>query len=186
MDDRLREMLDHHDIRTLLAEYCHGCDRHDYLRMADTYHEDSWDDHGNYKMPGKEFAAVAVTENLRDANMLMHHLGQSLIRVDGDEAGADTYFLASVSTTENGKEVINQIAGRYVDHLERRDGSWKIKKRICVREWSISLPVDRDWLAGHDFVMGQRSGSDPSFAALGIEHRGFPAGSIAPADRQAL
>lgn len=183
MDDQLQEMLDHHDIRVLLSEYCHACDRHDYLRMADTYHDDSWDDHGNYKMPGKEFAVVAVAANLKDANMVMHHLGQSLINVDGDKAGADTYFLASVSTTEGGKEVINQIAGRYVDRLERLDGTWKIKTRICVREWSISLPVDRDWLAGHDFVMGQRSGSDPSYAALGIEHGGLPLDSDAPADR---
>jgi hypothetical protein len=180
MEDRLREMLDHHDIRTLLAEYCHGCDRHDYLRMADTYHDDSWDDHGNYKLPGKEFAVEAITANLKDANMLMHHLGQSLIRVDGDEAGADTYFIASVSTTEDGKEVINQIAGRYVDRLERLAGKWKIKTRVCVREWSISLPVDRDWLTGHDFVTGKRSGSDPSYPALGIEHRGFPPGVQAP------
>ena len=183
MDDRLREMLDHHEIRTLLAEYCHGCDRHDYQRMADTYADESWDDHGMYKMPGKEFAVTAVTANLKDANMLMHHLGQSLIRVDGDQAGSDTYFLASVSSTEDGKEVINQIAGRYVDRLERQDGSWKIRERITVREWSISLPVDRDWLAGHDFVMGQRSGSDASYAALGIEHGGYPVGAVIPVDR---
>lgn len=183
MEDRLRELLDHHDIRTLLAEYCHGCDRHDYRRMADTYAEESWDDHGDYKMPGKEFAVEAITANLKDANMLMHHLGQSLIRVDGDTAGADTYFLASVSSTEDGKEVINQIAGRYVDRLERIEGAWKISKRICVREWSISLPVDRDWLAAQDFVMGQRSGKDASYAALGIEHGGYPAGSPPPADR---
>ena len=183
MDNRLQSMLDHHDIRTLLAEYCFGCDRHDYTRMADTYADESWDDHGNYKMPGKAFAVQAITENLTGANMLMHHLGQSLIRVEGDHAGADTYFLASVSTTEDGKEVINQIAGRYVDRFERQDGQWKIKRRICVREWSISSPVDRDWLSGHDFVMGQRSGSDAAYVALGIEHLGFPPGTEAPADR---
>ena len=149
--------------------------------MANTYSEDSWDDHGDYKMPGKEFAVEAITANLKDANMLMHHLGQSLIKVDGDLAGADTYFIASVGTTEDGKEVINQIAGRYVDQLERRNGNWKIKKRICVREWSISLPVDRDWLAGQAFVMGERSGGDPSYVVLGIEHGGFPQGVKAPA-----
>lgn len=174
MNERLREIIDHHDIRILLSEYCHGCDRHDYLRMADTYHEDSWDDHGTRKMPGKAFAEEAVSTNLVWSNMLMHQLGQSLIRVDGDAAGAETYFIAFLSRTEDGREVINQIGGRYVDGLERRDGRWKIKHRICVREWSLSVPVEHDWLANQPFVRGERSGLDPSYAALGIEHRGFP------------
>lgn len=181
MDDRLQDMLDQHEIRVMLAEYCFGCDRHDYRRMADAYHEDSWDDHGDYKMAGRDFAIEAITSNLRDANMLMHHLGQSLIRVTGDKAGAETYFIASVSTTENGMEVINQIAGRYVDKLERRNGKWKIKDRICVKEWSISLPVARDWLANADFVRGQRSGHDPSYAVLGIQHLGYPEQAEPPA-----
>jgi hypothetical protein len=176
MDDRLREMLDHHDIRTLLSEYCHGCDRYDYLRMADTYHEDSWDDHGDRKMPGKAFAAEAVGTNLHYANLCMHHLGQSLIRVDGDVAGAETYFIAFLGTTEEGKEVINQIGGRYVDKLERREGRWKIKHRICVREWSLSVPVGKDWLAEQAFVRGQKSGSDVSYAVLGMQHMGYPPG----------
>lgn len=168
MDPRLQEMLDHHEIRRLLAEYCHGCDRSDEDRMAGVYADDSWDDHGPAKMSGQAFAARAIGNLNAASDMCMHHLGQSLIAVAGDTAGADTYFLATLRRTVDGAEVLDQMGGRYVDRLERHAGAWRIKHRVCVREWSIRLPVTEDWLAGQPWVAGERSAADPSYAVLGI------------------
>ena len=172
MDPRLQEMLNHHEIRNVLAEYCHGCDRSDVSRMAGVYWEDSWDDHGPAKMPGRDFTKRAIGSLNTASDTCMHHLGQSLIRVDGggdgNRAGAETYFIASLRRTLESGEVLDQMGGRYVDQLERRDGIWKIKHRVCIREWSIRLPVAEDWLAGQPYVAGERSGRDPSYAALGL------------------
>jgi len=43
LDPRLQELLDHHEIRKHLAEYCHACDRGDEALMASCYTgPDSW------------------------------------------------------------------------------------------------------------------------------------------------
>src|SRR3546814_18799019 len=89
---------------------------------------------------------------------MFHLLGQSQIRVDGDVAGADSYFRAvSRNTGDDGVVMCNQLGGRFVDYLERVDGGWKIKKRIVVRDWSISMPVTADWTALAKLRDGLRS-----------------------------
>lgn len=176
MDPRLQDMLDHHEIRQLLATYCHGCDRGDEVEMAGTYSAESWDDHGPRKMEGRRFSIETIEESLRTTKLVSHLLGQSLIQVAGDSAGAETYFIATVVYPgRNGMaDVFNQLGGRYVDTLARENGAWKIAKRICVREWSISHPTERDWLAGKGFAEARRDGADPSYAALGLIHAGNP------------
>ena len=176
MDARLQEMLDHFEIRKTLAQYCHGCDRGDELRMAGVYSEGSWDDHGPLKAPGPEFARVMMRTILSDTTTLYHLLGQSLVRVDGDQAGAETYFFAiSQMTREDGVPLCNQLGGRFVDKLVRENGIWKIKHRTAVRDWTISLPIDADWEA-KSLRQGQRSNSDPSFEVLGLKHNGIAPG----------
>ena len=172
---RLQELLDHHDIRQLLASYCHGCDRMDEVEMASTYAAESWDDHGPRKMPGKPFAIATVGEALETTTVVSHQLGQSLIRVDGDSAGAETYFIATLMyPPKDGVDTLNQLGGRYVDRLVREGGAWRIKSRICVREWSVSQPVAGDWLGRAGFFPTQRGQADVSYAALGITHSGNP------------
>jgi len=177
MDERLQEMLDHYEITKTLNEYCHSCDRCDEVQMAGVYLEDSWDDHGVVKAAGPEFARLMIASVLSDTNSLSHMLGQSLINIDGDEAGTETYFLAvSHDTREDGVEMCNQLGGRYVDKLRRENGRWRIKHRVVVRDWSISMPVEHDWVADVGLKEGQRSNADPSFAVLGIVHSGVPSG----------
>jgi hypothetical protein len=176
IDRRLREMLDHYEIRKVLARYCQGCDRLDRARMASVYEEDSWDDHGPYKSSGHEFTATITDALARNSYMCSHQLGQSSVNVSGDEAGAETYFIASLRRpSDDGGEVLHQMGGRYVDTLQRQDGEWKIKRRICVRDWSIDHLLKSDWLRDSNFVNGMRSEEDPAYAALRISHSGAPA-----------
>jgi hypothetical protein len=178
MNQILQEIIDHHEIRKLLAVYCHGCDRGDEQRMASVYLDDGWDDHGTYKGPGKGFAKYVMNMLATGSIKFAHSLGQSLINVKEDEAGAETYFVASgIETNPEGRKIGNLIFGRYVDTLRRTDGSWKILKRVCVRDWSISLDVEKDWLEHSNFVAGELSGDDPSYAVLGLKHPGLRAGS---------
>ncbi len=173
MDPRLQELLDHHEIRQLLAMYCHACDRADEVAMAATYCADSWDDHGKRKMGGAQFSWETVEESLRTTTVVSHQLGQSLIRVDGDEGGAETYFIATVVYPKaEGGNILNQLGGRYVDTLRREGGKWLIGKRLCVREWSASHPIEQDWLAGGGFIETRRGAADESWAVLGFAHSG--------------
>lgn len=175
MDPRLQEMLDHHEITRVLAEYCHGCDRGDVEHMGSVYWPDSWDDHGHLKTDGPDFARRMSAQIARDTQTLTHLLGQSLIKVDGDEAGAETYFIAVArAAREDGTQLCNQLGGRFVDKLERREGQWKIKHRIVVRDWGVTIPMESDWTEHAGLFDGLRSAADPSYVALGIPHRGGP------------
>lgn len=179
MDEaRLQEMWDHHEIRQLLATYCHGCDRGDEVEMASVYAADSWDDHGTRKMEGRRFSVETVEECLRLTKVVHHTLGQSYIRVKGDEAGAETYFIATViypdAEDENAPDTLNLLGGRYVDALVREEGAWKISRRLCVREWSSTQPIESDWLAGAGFIPGRTGPADVSWDVLGLSHAGNP------------
>jgi hypothetical protein len=171
MDPRLQMLLDERDIRRLLAEYAHGCDRCDGALMGSVYAPESWDDHGNVKASGQEFARV-MTEEIIPASCetLSHLLGQSLIEIDGDSARAETYYIAVTRSVVGEVPMCNQLGGRYVDRLERSDGAWKVSHRVCVRDWSVSLEVQTDAFAKSGLTPGARGPGDPGVALLGLAH----------------
>jgi hypothetical protein len=178
LNDTLQEIIDHHEIKKVLNVYCHGCDRGDEPRMASIYAEESWDNHGFYRGPGKPFAKQVMDRMLENEVKFTHLLGQSQIKVTGDEAGAETYFIANGNhKNDKGQEVVDLMGGRFVDKLVREFGQWKVKDRVVVRDWSISLDAEKDWLEEMDFVEGQLSQHDPSYAVLGLLHPGLPPGA---------
>jgi hypothetical protein len=173
MDSQLQEMRDHHEIRKVLTLYCHACDRGDAELMASVYTgEDSFDDHGLVQAPGPEYA-TKMTANIRErTDAVWHVLGQSMITVDGDTAGAETFFLGYMRLKPNdGVAKLNQLAGRFIDRLVRIDGQWKIKHRTCVRDTSITLRVEEDMQAGYGMKPGTRDGADLGAALIGVAHR---------------
>ncbi|MEW9856328.1 nuclear transport factor 2 family protein [Novosphingobium sp. M1R2S20] len=173
MSNVLQEMIDHHEIRKVLSAYCAACDRCDQPAMAAVYADESWDDHGPRSGRGADFAKV-ITDEMRHVNSLSHLLGQSTISVTGDEAGAETYFLAVMRVNaDQGGEVINQLGGRFIDTLVREEGAWKIRHRVAVRDWSITLPVDQDYIGAQGLKPGKRA-EDIRFAALRTAHSGVP------------
>jgi hypothetical protein len=174
LNDRLQEMLDHHDIRNLLSTYCHGCDRGDGAMMAGVYAEGSWDDHGRYKGTGQGFTEQVMRQFIDEGARCVHLLGQALIEVNDNRAAAESYFLATIFTKDaHGEEVLTLLGGRYIDTLQRDAEGWKIKSRVAVRDWSRKLDATIDPLANDNFVEGKMSGDDPSYAALNLQHSGL-------------
>ena len=173
MDLRLQEMIDCHEIRKALALYCHACDRGDAALMASVYTgEDSFDDHGLVQAPGPEYAMRMTANILERTDAVWHVLGQSMITIDGDTAGAETFFLGFMRLKPvDGVSRLNQLAGRFVDRFERIGGEWKIHHRTCVRDTSITLRVEEDMQAGYGIKPGTRDASDPGVALIGIAHR---------------
>lgn len=163
---RLQELWDHHRIRQLLATYCHGCDRDDLAQMASVYAEESWDDHGPNKCDGKHFSRIILDQARQSMRVVSHQLGQSLIRIDGDRAATETYFVATLVSAQD-ETSLTQLGGRYVDTLERDGDEWRIKERLCVRDWSTSGTIDPGYLADSGFIEGVRDASDVSWSRLG-------------------
>ena len=175
LDSRLRDMLDQHEIRRVLAEYCNACDRADGTMMEACYTgDDSFDDHGTVKASGPEYVAVMMDRIVERTEVMSHILGQSLINVDGDTASAETFFIGffRLPGDEGEPAMMTQLVGRFVDKLERRDGRWKIRHRTCVRDTSITVPVEQDAYAAFGFVEGARDASDAGAALLSLAHHG--------------
>jgi hypothetical protein len=172
----LQELIDYHDIRKMLAVYCHGCDRGDGPKMASVYGKDSFDNHGTYKGPGLEYPKVVMDNLYENGTKVTHLLGQSQINVNGSRASGETYFLASiVAKDESGQDIVTFLSGRYVDTMVKEGGQWKIDKRLCVRDHSITLDIKKDWLKDAPFLQGLLSGKDVSYDVLGLPpHAGLP------------
>ncbi len=171
MDAQFQEMFDHFQIRKVLADYCRGSDRVDQALMASVYAQDSWDDHGVVQASGPDFARIMCERIRTGTDSLSHLLGQSTITVDGDAAGAETYFLAVAhDVSSDGTPMCNQLGGRFVDSLAREDGEWKVKNRKVLRDWSVAIPVHHDWVLSNTLTRGRRSNEDHSYKVLGTTH----------------
>lgn len=167
MDPRLQRLIDRQEILDVLHQYAHGCDRADEPRIADVYHPEARDNHGAYNGNGREFAKVVCT-NTSERETMSHLMGQSQISIDGDTAGSETYFNATIQRLVDDVRYIDMMGGRYVDTLERRDGQWRILDRVCTCEWSMTLKVEDEWHERGLFVQGTYSKNDVSYRTLGL------------------
>lgn len=169
MNDRLQMMLDHFDIREVIEAYVHGCDRGDLEAVKDCYHPDSYDHHGPLAGPGHKFAADCVDSLRTYWTSCTHLLGQSRIKVDGDMAGAETHYFASLTRDQDGTAMLDQQVGRYVDRFERRDGVWRILDRRCIQDWAYSIPQGESFVDRAEFLKGARAPEDISYEVLDLE-----------------
>ena len=95
METALQEMLDHFEIPKVLALYCHACGRCDAELLASVYTgADSFDDHGIIRTSGPEYARQITAMIQETSTVISHTLGQSIILLNGDEAEAQTFFVA--------------------------------------------------------------------------------------------
>ncbi len=168
MNERVQMMLDHFEIRELIEGYVHACDRGDLAGVKDCYWEDSYDHHGPLAGPGWQFATDCVQSLSEYWRNCTHLLGQSRIRVEGDGAGVETFYFASLSRDQDGEAMLDLTVGRYIDRMERRDGIWRIKDRRCTQEWAISVPQGEAFIDRESFLTGAKGESDLAFAALGL------------------
>ena len=90
--------------------------------------------------------------------------------MEGDTAHTDTYCVAHhVSKPDAAGTQSDMILGlRYVDRFERRDGRWRIAKRVCAFDWTTTVAVDAatryQFEAG--WTVGARDRSDITYTGV--------------------
>lgn len=183
----LRDLIARQEIQDCLTRCARGVDRLDAEVIRSAYHPDAVDDHGMFVGGRDEFVAWAIDLHIRAHLVHQHHLTNHLCRVDGDRADSETYFhfIGVNRPTAPGESLrLATSGGRYIDHLERRDGRWRIAVRVALRDWSIEYPEG----AGVGAVtavagalspallgllragpMGERSHEDPSYAVAKVD-----------------
>lgn len=165
---------DRQAIRDVLARYWRGIDRADPNLVLGTYHPGAYDDHGYFKGPVEGFVETLGPGVWSYFPTTQHFAGNLQIDFRSeDRARAESYALAHhVRPGESGQGDRDLVYGlRYVDDFERRDGEWRIARRVCAWDWhridpvgGIALPASyfrghrspRDPVYGHPLAQGRR------------------------------
>lgn len=168
-DRRLARLLDERDIRDVLARYCRGIDRRDLDLVRTCFHPDATDDHGPGFRGGVEDLLAYVAGELARYSSTTHLLGQILVEHHPDDptqARAEAYVVAyhrkDPSGSAPGRDFV--VGLRYVDDVERRDGAWRIARRVCAVDWSrMDAAGERGWPIPAGDLNGRAGGDDPVF-----------------------
>jgi len=117
-------------IRDVLSAYCFYVDNGEFDKWAELFTEDGVFDAGPLgKIQGrkaiKEFITKAVPAK-GEGPARKHCTMNSMIRVNGTEAQADSYIIV-VRETEQG--IMTSLAGRYEDLLVKQGETWRFKVR---------------------------------------------------------
>ncbi|MGQ4601312.1 nuclear transport factor 2 family protein [Nocardia sp. R6R-6] len=134
---QLQRLLDKQEILEVVTRFARAADRLDRDLFLSTYHPDAEDDHAVF-VGGREEFYEWMESTLREQRHSTHHfIGNHSVEIDGAEAHAETYFIAS-SMTKIGKP-FSMVGGRYIDHLVKEDETWTIRRRLVLTDWQ--LPV---------------------------------------------
>ena len=139
--DRLADII---AIEQNLYRYARGVDRKDWAMVRSAYHPGAWDNHGNYQGDIEGFIASLEKRHATIVQSL-HLISNVMVEFDGpDSALVESYFTAyqrlgpeaGAARAAYVREplgeadcVDNEVVGRYLDHVTRRDGRWRIQHR---------------------------------------------------------
>ncbi len=173
-DARLTELLDREAIRDCIYRYCRGIDRADEAALRSSYWPDATDRHGPYAGPVEGFFQWAREVFKTDARNV-HQVSNVLIEFsDATTAAVESYFNALQRGA--GKDgVVRQflLAGRYCDRFEKRDGAWRVAKRVVAYDWVEEQPVpdgSEEARFGPRQPIGAKFPDDSVYQLLGRSH----------------
>lgn len=135
--DRITARL---EIQHRVLQFVHGVDRRDMDLARQAFHEDAIDDHGAFNGPVAEMFEW-IEHRHRNIAVSHHHIGNQYIEFsDDDNAFSEAYVLVwqsvnpqvSILATESDEAYESFGASRYIDHFTRRNGYWRVQRRVCV------------------------------------------------------
>ncbi|MBS3961813.1 MAG: nuclear transport factor 2 family protein [Sandarakinorhabdus sp.] len=164
------ELLAREAIRDCIARVARGEDRRDAAMLRGCFHADATLDFGIFAADLDGYLDWVVPGSPR-VLLTLHTLGQSLIRVEGARAVAETH-IASYHRIDGDTGAIDMtIGGRYLDRLAVRDGAWRITHRQMVYDWLGPTTASADWangLMGAPFLHDRATGRTLDDASVGL------------------
>lgn len=144
----INEALARMEIQDVLWRYARGVDRYDYDLLETVYHPDGTDQHSSFNGLGRDFARHHIDRSAGKAEVGQIHITNLNIQMRGDDARVESYFLSFRShRDDDGQAKFGIAAGRYLDHFQRRDGSWRIVARRVVMDWTRDHVEGGPWPA---------------------------------------
>ena len=177
MHDAVARLADRHEILDRLGRYARGVDRRDWEAVRSTFFADAVDEHGDFTGTRDEFIDW-IRERHATFEKSTHFLGNCVMDFLSDSrAIVETYFIAKLelgptagghremlagAEAASGKNLLVTVTGRYADRFEKRDGEWRVARRITIFDFSETTewggPQGRP-----DWPLGLRSSRDPLY-----------------------
>ncbi len=163
----LEELVHKEAIREQIYSYCRAVDRGDKELMRSVYHPDATDNHGVFEGLASDFVDLDVDKIMPGLLLTQHSISNMLIELAGDVANVESYCTAYHRVRQDDGEYDLLMWGRYLDRFERRNGEWKIARRLCVfdgiRHDKASAGWGMDWCANFR-PLGRRDKKDPFYS----------------------
>lgn len=164
----LAELLARQRIAQLLTRYCRGIDRCDLETLSSVFWPDATCDYGAGAQNALDWARATIG-GLKAMLRTQHSISNMLIDIDGERARAETYCHAyhELESPTGRTEMV--VGGRYLDHLEFRNGEWRIARRDYVMDWNRNVPSTCEWESGIYAGLrrrGARKPDDPLYPFL--------------------
>ncbi len=162
-NEKLHILWAKEEILKKLYTYTRACDRNDIELGASVFTEDSVYDCGeNFKGSGRAFFEWCIPTHQNYFSVTNHNLGNILIEVKGDTAVSESYIHAFnvyiPQIDPEGRSIVTDDRGRYLDEWKCINGEWLIAKRRFIRDIHSQYPV-----ADFQSTWGSRDPSDPSY-----------------------
>lgn len=140
-DPALEELLDKQAIAEVVARYARTLDWIDDEGQASCYWPDADIDYGFFKGKAADFLPVVMATE-RGSDRRWHMLGGLIVRLNGRAHASSECcgIFAGARGQEDGSLAGNLYGGRYLDEWEKRDGEWRISKRLYLLDWRHPLP----------------------------------------------
>jgi hypothetical protein len=142
----LRRLLDASAIQEVMLRYTRAADRNDPELMKTIFWDEGTDDHGMYSGSAKGFFERAYRN--RDLLSARYHIiGTPRIveRLGDAQAKVETYFHYVGVFVGEGDGTIQSCGGRYRDVFERRNGEWRVLRRVTIYDWALAKPYEPGW-----------------------------------------
>lgn len=142
-DQRLDALLDKQDILECLTRFSRGMDRFDREIFLSAFWPDATIAAGPFVGGPGDCYDWAVPMHEAGQVLTHHSLLNNTTEIDCDTAHCETYYQFVARNhpwEEGGSETVLLAGGRYIDRIERRDGTWRIALRTNVIEWSCLQP----------------------------------------------
>ncbi len=164
-------------IQDLVYRWCRAVDRLDAQGMLDVFWPGAIDSHGPYIGP-VEGLVEWIGQRHKPIGVSSHFIGNLLIEfVHEDLALVESYVRTIQQYPAHAKQQLAQLTGgaagaddmamdmftssRYIDHVERRDGEWRIARRDLAQDWKQLMEVRHQALQPREgWIIGRRDGQD--------------------------
>ncbi|MEU1984471.1 nuclear transport factor 2 family protein [Nocardia sp. NPDC019395] len=121
-----------------LVMYCRGQDRKELDVMKSTFWPEATDNHGMFNGSAHEFCEWSYENQKTTRHKSHHYVTNVVIELDGDLAKRESSVVYVM--VKAGDEPTDVMGGRYRDLCERRNGEWRVLRRMVIFDHVAQYP----------------------------------------------